>query len=112
MPAGYADLEHVQNRLDEWARRNFGEDRPSYHPLLGAIEELGELAHAHLKQEQGIRTNEDHEAEARDAVGDVIFYLMDYCNIRGWSIAEIITETENEVFARDWTKNREDGSVE
>lgn len=111
-PLHYADLEYLQAKLDHWATGNFGKDRPSYHPLLGAIEELGELAHAHLKQEQGIRTNEDHEAEARDAVGDAIFYLMDYCNLRGWSIAEIIADVEEEVFERDWNANSEDGSVE
>lgn len=106
------DLDELQSKHAEWAVENFGENRPSYHPLLGAVEELGELAHAHLKQEQGIRTNEDHEAEARDAVGDVVMYLLDYCNLRGWSIAEIISEVEEEVFDRDWNENREDGSVE
>lgn len=111
-PLMYTDLEHLQAKLDAWAIENFGEGRPSYHPLLGAVEELGELAHAHLKQEQGIRVNEDHEANARDAVGDVVMYLLDYCNTRGWSIAEIISEVEAEVFKRDWNSNKEDGSID
>jgi NTP pyrophosphatase (non-canonical NTP hydrolase) len=62
----------------EWADYNFG-DIPSEQPVLGVIEELGELSHAHLKTLQGIRNNEDHFAAKKDAVGDILIYLADYC---------------------------------
>ena len=89
----------------EWAEKNFGKDRPSYGPLLGAVEELGELAHAHLKSAQGIRSHEDHDTNAKDAVGDVIIYLADYCTLRGWSLQQIVEDTWEAVSRRDWTKD-------
>ena len=42
----------------------------------GVIEEIGELAHANLKSKQNIRgTPEEHEAKAKDAIGDITVYL-------------------------------------
>src|SRR5688572_17945800 len=56
------DLLAYQKEVVAWGKRNFGE-QPAHRFLLGMLEELGELSHAHLKQEQGIRgTNEEHEA--------------------------------------------------
>jgi len=69
----------IQTEVGTWATKNFGADRPAYQRLLGAMEELGELSHAHLKEEQNIRGTEDHVADAKDAIGDIVIYLMDYC---------------------------------
>lgn len=41
----YQDLQH---QVGQWARENFGDQPPSY-PLVGASEELGELAEAYLR---------------------------------------------------------------
>lgn len=104
----------LQDQQRPWVKHNFG-DRPAYYPLLGAVEELGELAHAHLKQEQGIRTTEDHEANAKDAVADTIIFLADYCSSRGWDLQEIVEVTWADVRKRDWkadaalAKGREEG---
>lgn len=99
----------MQREHRVWATKNFGLYRPAYQPLLGAVEEIGELAHAHLKNEQDIRTSEDHMADAKDAVADTIIYLVDYCNLRGWDLELILSSTWEEVKKRDWTKNKEDG---
>jgi NTP pyrophosphatase (non-canonical NTP hydrolase) len=98
------NLKQLQDELKPWVLHNFGQ-RPSYQPLLGALEELGELAHAHLKQEQQIRTNEDHEANAKDAIADTIIYLADYCNTRGFDLGDILTQTWNKVKLRDWKRD-------
>ena len=73
------NLNKIQDEIAEWTERNFP-THPAYHPLLGVAEEVGELSHAHLKQEQSIRTGEDHQADLFDAVGDIKIYLLDYCN--------------------------------
>lgn len=74
------NLYEIQKEQKEWSKKNFGE-QPAYLALLGAVEELGELAHAHLKWSQRIRGDEAKHAEsAKDAVGDTIIYLMDYAN--------------------------------
>jgi len=65
------------------------------------MEEAGELAHAHLKEEQNIRREEDHVANARDAVGDVVIFLMDYCNLRGWSLEECVMDAWAQVGSRN-----------
>jgi len=95
-------LATLQAEQREWVRRNFGE-RPSWHPLLGAIEELGELSHAHLKNEQGIRgTPEEHLASKIDAVADVVIYLADYCSAEGIDMQRAVEQTWREVRQRDW----------
>jgi len=97
-------LRRIQKEQAEWSLRNFGE-RPSYQPLLGIAEEVGELCHAHLKNEQGVRMTEDHEANKRDAVGDIMIYLMDYCSKEGFDVTQCLVETWNKVRQRDWVAN-------
>lgn len=101
----------LQGDLAGWVQRNFG-PRPSYQPLLGAMEELGELAHAHLKGEQGIRQGSikgNAEDLAKDAVADVVFFLMDYASANGWDFGELLLKTWSEVRTRDWKAYPETG---
>ena len=93
----------IQNRVNTWACKNFGPDRPAYQRLLGAMEELGELSHTHLKREQNIRLDEDHDSNGKDAVADIIIYLLDYCNCMGWDMSELLNSTWDSVERRDWT---------
>src|SRR5215510_13386187 len=103
------NLDTLQSDVKEWSSRNFPNNQP-YHPLLGALEELGELAHAHLKEEQGIRGSAlSHHMAKVDAVGDVIIYLTDYCWRNGINISDAVTLTWHEVSKRDWIKNTETG---
>lgn len=102
-------LRQLETEVQEWAKRNFPNNKP-HMPLLGATEEVGELAHAHLKMEQGIRgTPEEHLAAKKDAVGDIIIYLADYCWRNGFSLAVVVEETWSQVKERDWQKNKKDG---
>ena len=100
-------LKKLQEEHKSWAIHNFGV-HPAWMPLLGAVEELGELAHAHLKEAQGIRNHENHEENARDAIGDIIIYLCDYCSSRGFDFHEIVEQTWERVKQRDWKNNPND----
>ena len=107
-------FELLQDGVKIWTRQNFGkpEERATHQPLLGVSEEVGELCHAHLKAEQGIRgTPEELEEKAKDAVGDILIYLADYCNLRGFNMQEIIEQTWSEVRKRNWKENSESGVV-
>jgi hypothetical protein len=108
------DLDELQRKHFEWAQRNFG-DVPSYIPLLGAVEELGELAHYYVKGFQGIRQGADAEvdivAESQDSVADVVIFLMDFCSRSGWNFREILVSTLEKVWQRDWRNNPKDGGV-
>ena len=110
-------LKKLQKEQKSWVKHNFlpraGNFTPelieSVVPLLGIMEEVGELAHAHLKQGQKIRTNEDHIGLTKDAIGDIVIYLADYCTARGFDLEEIVKEIWMQVKARDWKENPETG---
>jgi NTP pyrophosphatase (non-canonical NTP hydrolase) len=106
-------LRRLQVENASWARRNFGPDLPWQDPFFGVVEEVGELSHALLKQRQGIRgSHQEHEDEAQDAVDDIVVYLADLCNRRGWVLQRIVTATWKHVSERDWTKQRLDAEAE
>lgn len=124
-------LDQFQTEQNEWRLRNFPGTKDPALVLIGVVEELGELAdehmisslmllmvtsklgalaHSHLKAAQGIRgTQEEHDAKARDSIGDMLVYMADYCNRRGWNLQEILETTWSEVRARDWQANKHDG---
>lgn len=105
-------LTELQQEVKNWLNRNF-KARDAYHSLIGVVEELGELAHAHLKQIQGIRgTPEQHIADAQDAVGDILIYLVGYCVDRNFDLQEIIHKTWKKVKRRDWLRHRLSGEKE
>ena len=93
-----------------WLNRNFPNQKP-HDALLGLAEEVGELAHAHLKNEQGIRGKDQYqyEREASDAIGDIVIYLASYCNTNRFDLAACIENAWEEVSARDWQKHPETG---
>lgn len=102
-------LTELQLQHREWLAHNFPDAKP-HEPLLGLVEEVGELAHAHLKMEQGIRGSDDeHRAEAKDSIGDILVFLSSYCNLNGYSLEECITDTWAEVKKRDWIKHPKHG---
>lgn len=99
----------LQSEVGEWSDRNFP-GKEAVDPLLGAVEEIGELSHAFLKAKQGIRgTAEEHRLAERDAVADTVVYLADFCHQRGHDFQELMEETWGKVKQRDWTKNKLDG---
>ena len=102
-------LKEMQKEQEVWADRNFGNRKP-YQPILGAAEEVGELAHSFLKMEQGIRGNkEDHIDNMKDSIADCVIFLMDLCNQMGWDMETLVAETWNQVKQRDWKKNSLEG---
>lgn len=66
----------LKDEVGQWSIANFGE-QPSWMPLMGAGEEVGELAAVIL---QGGSPDFIDKAEARDAIGDAAIFLMDYCS--------------------------------
>ena len=71
-------LQEIQSELKVWTEFNFGKQTPDI-PILGMIEELGELSHAILKEKQGIRTS-DFLADKKDAIADLTIYALNYLN--------------------------------
>ena len=111
-----ANIRHHQLRTfqlhhKQWLEHNFP-DQDSWDPLLGMVEEIGELAHAELKFKQGIRgfigSEADkviwHRTQVRDALGDILIYMASYCNTNNYDMAECLEKAWEEVSARDWIK--------
>lgn len=102
-PMNLAVFQAAQSR---WCARQPFAGGPAWHPLLGIFEEAGELAHAYLKQEQGIRgTKAQHTAAKQDAVGDILTYLADYCTREGFDLQAILEHVWAQVSQRDWNTN-------
>lgn len=98
------NLDDLQHEIHKWNKKNFPKGTASQ-CLIGAMEELGELSHAHLKGEQGIRGSKaEHEKKAKDAVGDICIFLMAYCSKRGFDFKDCIRDAWDEVSERDWRK--------
>lgn len=112
----------LQNQQKSWVKHNFP-NRGNYQPLIGAVEELGELAqtdeskhiieliktlgklcHAHLKLEQKVRIGENHIEHKKDCVADLVIFLADYCTANNIDFQEVIEFTWDKVKNRDWKK--------
>lgn len=110
---GGFSLAEFQREQQEWADRNFGEKASLIYAFMGMVEEVGELAHALLKADQGIRgSNAEHVAEARDAIGDLMVFTAQVCNRMGWDLEKVIQQTWAEVRQRDWKKFPKNGRTE
>lgn len=102
----------LQNEHSSWAAKNFPDSKEPYIALLGVQEEVGELSHHVLKALQGIRGSKEHHIEQqKDAVGDILIFLADFCNKANFNMQEIIERVWGEVKQRDWSKNKFDGGV-
>ena len=45
-----------------------------------------------------------NDDEARDAVGDIMIFILDLCNRQGWSLQDILASTWEEVKQREWAE--------
>lgn len=110
-------LDRIQSETQRWEEHNFP-DATSGDTFVGIVEEVGELAHAHLKGEQRIREGAIIPNDGGtimdmkiDAIGDLIIYLIHYCNLEGINFASAIIDTWDTVKKRDWIKYPIDGTT-
>ena len=115
----YLSLNEIQNQISIWSRKNFDTQvskvcpnlvLDSLAPLLGIVEEVGELCHATLKHHQGIRGYDNLEYyrnQRDDAVGDIMVYLCDYASREGIDLQQVLNDVwKHEVSKRDWTNGK------
>ncbi len=99
----------IQSLSVSWSYKNFGNHYGTgYRNLLGIVEEVGELSHAQLKGEQGIRhTPEEILQMKKDAIGDIIIFLCNYCDSQKLSLHECVNLAWNEIKDRNWQTGKE-----
>ncbi len=98
---------NLQDRLAAWQGRNFGA-MSALQMTLGVCEEAGELAHAVLKESQGIRGMQDRDtarAAVADALGDIIIYAFQVATLYRLDLGTVVGLTAANVMRRDWVKN-------
>lgn len=97
----------LQDRAVSYSKRNFGDHYGTgYRNLIGVMEELGELAHAQLKGEQNIKHTQEHILlMKKDAVGDILIFLANYCDSQGLVMADCVILALKEIEKRDFVKN-------
>ena len=78
-------LPQLQREIAAWSEHNFGDNDglDSVAPLLGVVEEIGELFEAVT------------EAAMRDALADAAIFFCDFCNREGVDIATLIPHHES-----------------
>lgn len=101
-------ISEFQELIKKWNDHNFPETE-LWHKVLGLSEEVGELSHAVLKRDQGIRKDRDYDSEIKDAVGDIFLFLAGFCTIEGISMQECVELAWDEIKDRDWKKYPSDG---
>lgn len=96
------ELTRLIKERDEWVGRNFGHSDGPGDSIIGVMEELGELCHAHLKAKQNIRgTQAEHEAAGKDAVADLTIYLWGVISsYAGANLGEFIRDMNNTIVIR------------
>lgn len=76
------NLNQLRDEVYEWSSENFGIDQPYQYPLLGIMEEFGELITSVLKRRQGIDDADKYgdlgDEYEMDAIGDMMVYLADF----------------------------------
>ena len=103
------DLESLQLQHRHWLRENFP-NQTSEQALFGVVEEVGELAHAHLKGEQGIRHTPEEILEMKiDAIGDIVIFLDGYCYSEGLNFPAVVKGVWDKVKKRNWNEDPEKG---
>jgi NTP pyrophosphatase (non-canonical NTP hydrolase) len=95
----------MQREHREWVDKNFpGETLER--ATLGVCEESGELAHAVLKMQQGIRgTEAEHKFNAIDSVADMIIFGLSVCDHLEVDLEDVLAITWDKVKKRDWKKD-------
>lgn len=105
-------LSDIQSRLAIWQNNNFPtKDKPRLllQCTLGVAEESGELCHAVLKRDQGIRgTHAENTDKMRDAIGDIAIFAMQICSAEGFDFEQVIIDTAEQVLNRKWSTTKKE----
>jgi NTP pyrophosphatase (non-canonical NTP hydrolase) len=101
-----------QREHQTWQDRNFPDTQSAVLSFIGMVEEMGEIAHALLKHQQGIRGLSEAVTvndKIVDGHCDLIIFSFGLANAIGYSLEPELKATWHKVKARDWVKDPERG---
>lgn len=92
-------FDQFQQEVRAWSEKNFPENT-DVHPFHGIVEEVGELGAALIAKRAAVEDFMDPApalADFKDAIGDIVVYMADYCNRRRFRIEGILDQAGFEV---------------
>lgn len=90
------DLEEAVNAVDETLDKSA--------PVKSSLYHVGKISHAHLKREQNIRKNEDHDANIRLYAGCLVWSVMFWFEQHDLDFKKAMSDVWGTVRQRDWRK--------
>ena len=89
------------NEYQKAAMRTMDLNRPSrdngYHALHGMVGEIGEIHSIYQKEYQGHEIDDEH---LKKEVGDLLWFVAEYCTAKGWSLDDVATLNIEKLKAR------------
>ena len=78
------------NEYQKAAQRTMDLNRPPrdnvYHALHGMVGEIGEIHSIYQKEYQGHEIDDEH---LKKEVGDLLWFVAEYCTVKGWSLDDV-----------------------
>ena len=108
------------NKYQELASRtmdfeNMSSTDQEYHALFGMSSEIGELHGIYQKGYQGHKKDEEHQ---KKELGDLLWFIAEYCTAKGWLLEEIMQLNIDKLKARypegfsaDKSLHRKEGDI-
>lgn len=86
-----------------------------YHALHGMVGEIGELHSIYQKRYQGHHDTEEHRMKE---VGDLLWFIAEYCTVRGWQLEDVMQMNIDKLekrfpdgFSEERSLHRKEGDV-
>ena len=96
-------------------RKDMTKTEQEYHALHGMVGEIGELHSIYQKRYQGHEDTEEHRMKE---VGDLMWFIAEYCTTCGWSLDDIMRMNIDKLKARfpegfdvEHSLHRKDGDI-
>lgn len=100
------DINIYQKLAERTINKDLNDGEREKHALFGMVGELGEILSMYQKEYQGHAIDETH---LKKELGDLLWFMAEYCTANGWEMAEIGKMNIEKLIARypqGFTKER------
>lgn len=91
------EINEYQKLASRTINRELSERECRMHALHGMASEIGELHSIYQKKYQGHTFDEEH---AKKELGDLMWFIAEYCTSHGWSMEEVCMMNIDKLKAR------------
>ena len=112
----FDSADNYQMLASRTMNHNLTKQQQEYHALHGMVGEIGELHSIYQKFYQG--HIEDGDEHRRKELGDLLWFIAEYCTACGWNLSEIMQMNIDKLIARypegfeqDKSLHRQEGDI-